>query len=162
VKQLMLRGRAMASGRLLGLVLGCLMVPSSGCEKKPDADPSGKHESRSPELSFAAGVKIPEDWPKDVAIYPGSKVLMSKSNPTQQLLFLETPDAKETALEFYETKLAPMNPRATTNDRQQSVLSYQDSVGRRVTLSIGKQPGGGPKTLIALVVNRPAEARSTE
>ena len=159
MKQRWLCGRRITPGPLLVLAC-CGTVLASGCEKKTESGygstKDGTHDDgRSLEPNVAGGSKAPEDWPTDVAIYPGSKVLMTKSNPTQQLLFLETADSEETALEFYKSKFAPMKPRATTNEKQQSVLSYQDGTGRRVMLSIGKQAGGGPKTLIALIVNRP-------
>jgi hypothetical protein len=156
MKQLRLWGRWTASGSLLGIVLGLVgggAALSSGCEKKTETDPKGENDNRASELG--GGSKVPADWPEDVAIYPGAKVRMNKSNPSQQLLFVETPDAEEAVLAFYQSKLAPMKPRITKNDKQQSVLSYQDAAGRRVMLSIGKQTGGGPKTLIAMIVNRP-------
>lgn len=153
MKQLMICGQLISSGPLLGLVLGCAAL--SSCEKKAEIDPSRSNDNRSGEPKVAGGSKVPEDWPQGVPIYPGAKVRMNKSNPAQQLLFVETTDAEEAVVEFYKSKLAPMSPRATTNEKQQSVLSYQDATGRRVMLSIGKQTGGGPKTLIAMIVNRP-------
>jgi hypothetical protein len=57
----------------------------------------------------AAGGKMPAGWPKEVPQYPGSKVLASTSTDStkgkQFMLLLETPDAVDAVLGYYDGKL---------------------------------------------------------
>jgi hypothetical protein len=116
---------------------------------------SFKSDKGSLEIN-GGGTKLPDNWPQDVPLYPGSKVTMSMSNPTQQMLSLETADSPEKAIEFYKGKLSAMKQEAAMNTEQQSMLYYKDANGRQVQLAIGKESGGsGPNTTIALIVHSP-------
>jgi hypothetical protein len=142
----------------LTLAIGSVAL-SSGCEKKATSTPSGKSatvadDGSSSAANAASGTKVPSDWPQDVDIYPGSKVLMTRASPTQQVLFLDTADTPQAVVEFYKSKVAPLKPRVTTNEKQQTLFVYQTGSGQRVMLSIGKQAEGGTKTRIGLIVNR--------
>ena len=118
---------------------------------------SVKTDKGSLEVNGAGG-KVPDSWPKDVPIYPGSKVLVSMANEGQQVLSLETPDSPEKAVEYYKAQLASMKQEALMTTEQQSMLAYKDATGRRVQLSIGKESGGsGPNTNIALIVKAPKQ-----
>ena len=102
----------------------------------------------------SAGNKVPEDWPSDVPVYPGSKVTMSMSSVGQHVLTLETTDTPEQAVAFYKSKLSALKQEATMATEQQTMLAYKDDTGRRVQLSIGKDKGGtGDKTTIALIIH---------
>jgi hypothetical protein len=191
MKQRMVRGRVSSWARLLGLVLAGVAL-ASGCEKitekitqkvtesavehaiekqtggevKIDSSSkavSFKSDKGNVEINGEGGGKIPDDFPRDVPIYPGAKVTMSMSNTSQHVLYLQTADSPEKAVEFYKAKLSAMKQETAINTEQQSMLSYRDDTGRQLQLSIGKEEGGtGPNTMIALIVNpakKPAAAQ---
>ena len=130
---------------------------ASGGEVKID---SNNHtvtvKSEKGNVQFSgAGSKIPDDWPKDIPVYPGAQVKMSMSNSEQQLLALETTDSPDQAVAFYKSKLSAMKQEGTMSTEQQTMLGYKDDNGRHVQLSIGKDQGGGSGTSIAVIVNPP-------
>lgn len=102
------------------------------------------------------GAKLPDNWPKDVPIYPGAKITMTISNDEQHVLSLETTDSPEQAVAFYKAKLSSMKQEAAMSTPQQDMLVYKDGNERLVQLAIGKDSGGsGPNTTIGLIVTPP-------
>ena len=102
------------------------------------------------------GGKVPDNWPKDVPLYPGARVDVSMSNDQTQMLSLITSDSPSQAVEFYKAKLASLKLEANIALEKQTALSYLDPSGRQIQLSIGKESGGdGPNTQIALIVKAP-------
>jgi hypothetical protein len=113
------------------LALGLLVLTTGGCRKikekiaekaaekalekatggKVDIDTSGggKVTFRDPKtggtVQTGSGTKLPDDWPSDVPIYPGSTVFASASSPKQKYVHLQTKASPDAIVTFYKGKL---------------------------------------------------------
>jgi hypothetical protein len=104
------------------------------------------------EINGGAGGKVPDNWPRDVPVYPGARVQMSMGNDEKQVLSLLTPDSPEKAAQFYKAKFASLKLEANIVNGEQTMISYRDPGGRQIQLSIGKEQSD---TQITLIVNAP-------
>jgi len=64
-------------------------------------------DGKTATLSFNGGGKVPADYPKDVPVYSGTKVLMSQSASEKNAhsLMLESADAADKIVAFYKKGL---------------------------------------------------------
>jgi hypothetical protein len=76
--------------------------------------------------------KVPDDFPKDVPIYPGAKIIGGAStggaSPSKSVS-LKTEDAPAKVLAFYQSKI-PASAKKLSNS---TTLTYEDG-GRRITI----------------------------
>jgi hypothetical protein len=82
-------------------------------------------------VSFSGGgrVAIPSDFPKDVLVYSGAKVLSSVTTPKGCNLTLQTKDPTDTVLNTYKRTMtaADWEEQASINQSGMSMLSYKKS-----------------------------------
>jgi hypothetical protein len=120
----------------LWVVIFMLLVFSAGCKKPADNSQTAVENAinkasggqvsadiskgsttvtdnktgQSTTISTSGNGKMPAGWPKEVPQYPGSKVLAQSSTDStkgkQFVLLLETPDAVDKVLGFYDGKLS--------------------------------------------------------
>jgi hypothetical protein len=127
----------------------------TGAKVDLNSDGQGSISVHSDKGNFqlnAGGGKIPDNWPKDVPVYPGAKFQSSMGNDEKQLLAVLTPDSLETAVEFYKAKFASLKQEANMVTERQTLLSYREPGGRQIQVSISKEESN---TQIALIVNTP-------
>ncbi len=88
-------------------------------------------ETKEGTATYAAGadVKIPNDFPKDVFVYGGAKVLSSMTVPNGCHLMLETKDSADKVLDAYKSKMtaADWKEESSMNQTGVSMLSYKKS-----------------------------------
>jgi hypothetical protein len=56
--------------------------------------------------TYGAGASVPRDFPEDVPVYGGAKVMTSASTPEGHLLTLTTKDAVQKVIESYQSSLS--------------------------------------------------------
>ena len=153
---------------LIALLAGCTLCAAAACsrshtvttsdgkvtyqEKGKDAGTvtvTGK-DGKTATLSFNQN-KIPDDYPKDVPLYGGVKVVMSQSasDKNERNLMLESSDAADKIAEYYKTELdrngwkteTTMNTGGlqmfTANkDRRSIMIQITDSGGKRGIMQV--------------------------
>ncbi len=74
-----------------------------------------------------AGAKVPDNFPKDVQVYAGAKVLASVNTPQGQNLMLESGDSVEKIIAFYKGKMTGegWKEEMSMNQGESSVLVYK-------------------------------------
>jgi hypothetical protein len=101
--------------------------------------------------SGEGGVALPDDFPKDVAVYPKATVVTSTSVKKQMTATLKTADPAEKATAFYKDKLKEngWTIESTMNIGNMSML-HGVKAGRKVTVSVTKD---SDQTMIVLAVD---------
>jgi hypothetical protein len=125
----------------------------TGAKVDLNSDGQGSISVHSDKGNFdlnAGGGKIPDNWPKDVPVYPGARFQSSMGNDERQLLSVLTPDSPDKAVEFYKAKFASLKQEANMVTDRQTLISYREPSGRQIQVSISKEE---TDTQIALIVN---------
>ncbi len=96
-------------------------------------------------------VALPDDFPKDVAIYPKATVFMSTTIETAMHIGLKTADPAEKVLAFYKKKLDENGWKIGTNVNNNEVLTvlYGRKPHRALTVVVST---GSDQTAITLTV----------
>jgi hypothetical protein len=88
-------------------------------------------ETKDGTATYAAGgnVKIPNDFPKDVFVYGGAKVLSSMSTPQGTHLTLQTKDSADKVISAMKREMtaAGWKEESSMNQTGVSMLSYKKS-----------------------------------
>jgi len=153
----------MVSMRISCAVLICLALALTGCKKSATystSDGSVTVEQKGGDASsmtFASkdgksvtmnvgGGKIPDDYPKDIPVYPGAKVTLTQSlsEKNTRTLMLETADAADKITEFYKKGLesngwkventmmsGDMNMLTAAKENRQAVLQIMNGGDKR-------------------------------
>jgi hypothetical protein len=106
------------------------------------------------EMMLGGTTKIPADFPKDVAVYPGANPVMSakaadaKGKESWQVM-LETTDSKDKVTDYYKANMSGFT-MASTMDMGTSAVRVYQSPKYQVSLMVGSESGG--KTSISLSV----------
>lgn len=53
-------------------------------------------------IASGEGIAVPDDFPKDILIYTGARVMASMSMPRGQMLTLQTPDSADSVAQAYQ------------------------------------------------------------
>ena len=114
----------------------------------------GREADGSVPSSSGGGVKVPEDFPKDIPVYSGATLIIHQSVKNGRYLQLKTSDAADKVTAFYKEKLkaegwkqvsesSSESPRSgittlmnTKDNRTLSVVISQDDEGTSLTLSV--------------------------
>jgi hypothetical protein len=161
---------------LLGLP-GCDWIGEKGSEKvaetaveksiesqtgeKADVDISnGKVEVKGKgkdgnEVVISSGADVPKDWPSNVPVYPGAKVISSIALSEQGWsLVLSSSDGPDKVAEFYESKLTGFEKEASLDTGAMKTRHFKAADGMvvNVVAATGKSDG---QTGIQLSVNKP-------
>ena len=114
------------------------------------ASKDGKNTMR---LDTTSG-KVPDDWPKDVPMYPGSKIAMSMKLGRGYTLTQETPDPPAKVAEFYKAQLGKMQSRSAVDIGKNQTLQWSDDQQPlQVTLALTAGEGSKP-TRATLILTR--------
>ena len=108
------------------------------------------------ETRIGQGVALPDDFPKDVAIYPKANVFAStKEKKGTMSVVLEIADPAPQVLAFYKEKLKE-NGWSIKNEMNVAgtVMVEGAKEGRKLTLTAGGDSG---KTMATLVLEKKAE-----
>ena len=122
---------------------------------KADVDLSGqrfsaKTDEGEVEISTKGDVKIPSDFPKDVHVYKGAKVLMAGKQAEGMMLTLETGDGMEKVSEIYADRMveAGWTEESSMNMGRAALLVFAKG-DKMATVTV---TGVGSKCQIMLVV----------
>ena len=99
------------------------------------------------------GTKLPDDYPKDVPVVGGAKIVMVTSAPDGSSLIMESPDSFDKTVAFYKQAIADngwksdatvaaekMTMYSATKDTRHLVVQVGESDGKcSVTQSVGKK-----------------------
>jgi hypothetical protein len=103
-------------------------------------------------LSSGGNVSLPEGFPKDVPIYPGSTVTLSVSTKEGVQVGLKTADAPAKVADFYKAQLKSQGWEIeTTLDSEQGSMLVGKKQKTTVTAMVNSDSGG---TMIMLTVQR--------
>ena len=104
-------------------------------------------------VMLGTGAKIPEDFPKEVPVYPGAQptasIKSSQGNKPAWTITLETTDPKEKVAAYYKSNLSGFTQKSAMDLGQASILVYE-SPKYDVSLTANQQ---GAKTEILLAIS---------
>ena len=121
-------------------------MAKEGVKGKVDLS-DGKMTIETPQgtASYAAGegTKVPDNFPKDVQVYAGAKVMASVNTPQGQNLMLESGDSAEKIIAFYKGKMTceGWKEEMSMNQGESSVLVYKKEK-RTASIVIAKSDKG--------------------
>lgn len=158
MRTMMTMGAAVAAAGLVALGGGCGKKASEkSAEKmaemaiqaqtggKANVDINGEKvsiQSKEGSMDFSAGgdATIPEDFPADVYVDRGAKVLMSMRNPTGFVLNLQTSEAVEVVAQTYRREMGGQGwaEEGDINMGGQRVLMFKKD-DRRASVSVARQ-----------------------
>jgi hypothetical protein len=73
--------------------------------------------------SSGGGVKVPEDFPKDIPVYPGATAIVHQSVKNGRYLQLKMSDAADKVTTFYQEKLKAEGWKQVSESRSESPRS---------------------------------------
>ena len=88
---------------------------------------------------WGAGAKLPDDWPKELAPYPGAKLVASfatrKNNKLSGTISMTTTDSADKVFSHYDAKLAGFTLKSETNLGTTRIKQFEKD-GRQVTINV--------------------------
>ncbi len=111
----------------------------------------GKDKAGREVIYDARSGKVPDDWPKDIPVYPNTKVKASLQGNGTRTLMMESEDSPDKVVAFYKSKLSSLEEEASMNTNGSWLLSFKDKPGKRtvmVTAALENE-----KTALNLAVN---------
>lgn len=120
---------------------------------KVDIDAKGgsvkfKDEKTGAVAEWGASAKLPGDWPSDVPVYPGAKILAAMTANGGRSLTLQSPDAPDKIAEYYKSKLGTFKKESELDMGAAKMVAFTSgkrTVGVTVT-------GSNDETSILLTV----------
>ena len=91
----------------------------------------GKDSQGRDVIYDARSGKVPDDWPKDIPVYPNTKVTASLQGSGSRTLMLESQDSPDKVIEFYKSKLASLSEDAVMNTDGTWLVLFKDKPGKR-------------------------------
>lgn len=110
-------------------------------------------DGRESNVQFGPNSKIPDDFPKNVPVYPGAKIMSTVSlagGKNGHLITLETADEPPAVIEYYKKNLIGFKNDSELTSGTTSILMMSNAE-LSVSLSITKSEGD---TLVQLTVAR--------
>ena len=100
-------------------------------------------------ISGGENVSLPDNFPKDVPVYKGAKVLTSISSKEGMSVTLQTTDAVAKVAEFYKTQMAAQGwqSEASLDTGHQTMLNYKKEARTAAVIIMADQDGGTTITL---------------
>ena len=104
------------------------------------------------------GVKLPEDFPKDIPVYPpGSKIVSAvsagRTDTSGHMATFHSLDAPEKIASFYKLKFSTWQVKMEMSSGGGKVLLLQSADGKR-SITVVANPSGG-QTTVTLTVQEP-------
>ena len=153
-----------------GVVLAVLVVLSAGCGKKAsekmiesamraqgkDADVTINSDTmqvktKDGDMSFGEGTKLPENWPDDVSVYTGLKLLSAMKTKEGFSIQGTTSDAQDKVAAFYKEQLTKSGWTEDTvmTQPQMAMLNYKKDKRALVVIISGE----GVETSVSITIN---------
>ena len=150
---------------LPSIVLGCKERPASdGASSSPGrlmgAESAGsavaaRDEAGNEFTLLSNAVSPPEDWPKDIPLFPGASLKSSGQSERARTLVLNVSAEPDEVLDFYEKRLPAMKRRSWRAVSQGKVLVLQDERNERKVMVAVRRRGAG-RASVRLAVSRGA------
>ena len=152
-------------------VVAAILLAAAACRKREYVGPNGEkveYDSKGKNVTVkmadgsvavsGEGVKLPEDFPKDVPLYPGatlsSAVTAARSETAGHLLTFQTSDAPEKVGAFYKSKFSTWKVKMEMSSGGGKVLLLQSPDEKR-SLTVVANPAGGGQTTVSLTAQEP-------
>lgn len=100
------------------------------------------------EIATGGSAAVPADFPKDILVYDGAKIVVSAKHQDGFMLSLQTPDKREKVVEKYRASMTAQgwSEESSLNAGEVTVVAYKKE-GRSASLSVA---GSGDETQITL------------
>jgi hypothetical protein len=95
--------------------------------------------------------KVPDNWPKDIPVYPNTKVKASLQGNGTRTLMMESEDSPDEVVAFYKSKLSSLEEEASVSSNGSWLLSFKDKPGKRTVMVTASREN--EKTALNLAVN---------
>jgi hypothetical protein len=111
-----------------------------------------KMEHGNSKMESGKSVALPDHFPSDVPIYPGSRVAITSSTENGTTIGLETDDDRQKIVRYYEEKLTAQgwNINKTTSSKRSSIVHGRKN-NRSCAIAIGERMELG-KTPISVMI----------
>jgi hypothetical protein len=117
---------------------------------------SSKSDAGESRVELGAQARIPADFPKNVPIYPGSKIVaaveVTDKGKRSHIVTLSAPAAPDAVLQFYERKLPDFGKVEKVTLGGMRMLSADDGKGTSVNILI--TDGGAHTSTLQLTASR--------
>ena len=154
---------------LAAIVLAALPA-LTGCRKREYVGPHGEtvqYDAKGKSITVTTtdgsvyvggeGVRVPEDFPKDVPLYPGSKlasaVSAAQSGSSGHMVTLQTSDPPEKVSSFYKSKFSAWRVKMEMSSGGGKVLLLQSPDEKRSITVVANASGG--QTTVTLTAQEP-------
>jgi hypothetical protein len=151
-------------------ILAAILVAAAACRKREFVGPNGEkveYDSSGKNVTVKSadgsvyvggeGVKLPDDFPKDIPIYPGSKIVSAvsaaRTETSGHMATFQTSDAPEKIAAFYKSKFSAWQVKMEMASGGGKVLLLQSADGKR-SITVVANPSGG-LTTVTLTVQEP-------
>lgn len=103
-------------------------------------------------FSAGRGAKLPEDFPKEVPLYPGAKITAVMSMGAGHTVTLTTSDDRDAVIGYYKKQLSGFKQLMAADTEEAQLLSLQKD---KLTVNVSASRNGPQgQTVIALVISR--------
>lgn len=165
---------------ILVLMIAAILV-LGGCGKKSDEAKAKKAQEKAAakanvsmakgkmtiqtkdgeKVEFAgggAGVKVPDDFPKDVLVYKGAKVETSLKTGDATQVMLSTADATDKVADAYKAEMTKSGWKEKTSMQMPDMTMLEYAKDRRtVTVQVMNGDGKGAKIVLTIAKDKEAE-----
>ncbi len=127
-------------------------IRSSGQEGDVEVDAGTmKITTADGQMTFGEGTKLPDNWPDDVPVYEGLKLLTAMTAPEGSTIQGTTTDSLDKVTEFYKDRVTKdgWTEQTTMTQPQMSMLSYTKEQ-RTLVVTIG---AADAETSVSLTVS---------
>ena len=148
---------------LLAAVVFATLLAMTACRKREYTGPNGEtvqYDAKGKSVTVkekdgsvvvsGEGVKIPEDFPKDVPVYPGSKlssaVSAAQSGSAGHMVTLQTADPPAKVAAFYKSKFSGWQVKMEMSSGGGKVLLLESPDEKR-SITVVANPAGGQTTV---------------
>lgn len=151
-------------------ILAMILFAAAACRKREYVGPHGEqveYDSKGKNVTVKTAdgsvvvsgdaVKLPDDFPKDVPVYPGAKIASAvsaaQSGASGHMATFQTSDSPEKVTSFYKTKFSTWQVKMEMSSGGGKVLLLQSPDDKR-SVTVVANPANG-LTTVSLTVQEP-------
>ena len=155
---------------LSAAIVAAILLAGAACRKREYVGPHGEqveYDSKGKNVTVKTadgsvvvsgeGVKLPEDFPKDVPVYPGAKIVSAvsagRTDTSGHMATFQSSDAPEKVAAFYKSKFSTWQVKMEMSSGGGKVLLLQSADGKR-SITVVANPANG-ETTVTLTVQEP-------
>jgi hypothetical protein len=144
-------------------IFAAILLAGAACRKREYVGPHGEqveYDSKGKSVTVKAadgsvyvggeGVKLPDDFPKDVPVYPGAKIASSvsaaRTDTAGHMVTFQTSDSPEKVAAFYKSKFSTWQVKMEMSSGGGKVLLLQSPDEKR-SITVVANPANGVTTV---------------